>query len=196
MRCHRFCLLRRIFCRWNVFSHTFDHVFLSFVSSSPWAYTNSFNSLISSAYASRSPNNFPSCCIAWKLSLIVGCWERRAAWAGPVVGDGNVSSTDRFLVFRRVTLVGVFATPALLFVLLRRVFAGCHLGVLKLAEERSSSSSSSRSLSRISVLSSASPLCPSKSISSSSNCFSLNSHACLPRLESSDFFTLPLGNPF
>ncbi len=29
MRCHRFCFLRCVFYRWNVFSYTFDNVFLA-----------------------------------------------------------------------------------------------------------------------------------------------------------------------
>lgn len=50
-----------------------------------------------------------------------------------------MSSTGRFLVFRHVALVGVFVTSALLFVLLRRLFAGGPLGVLKFAIESSPS---------------------------------------------------------
>ncbi len=72
---------------------------------------------------------------------------------GPKVGDGNVSSTDRFFVFQRVGLVGEFLTSTPLFALLH-VFAKRPLGVPKLSEGRPSYSSTA--LPQISVLSPAS----------------------------------------
>lgn len=169
-------------------------IFLSSISSFLWAYNNLFNFLISSTYALRSPNNFLSYCIAWKLLLIVDCWERRVALAGPGVGDGNVSSINCFLVFWRITLVGVLAIPWLLVVFLHKVITGCSLRVLKWAEERFSSLF--KSLFQVSVHSSTSLLYSSNNIFSSFNYFSLSCHAYLPRLKSSDSFTLLLGNLF
>ena len=127
------------------------------------------------------------------MSRIVGYFEQHTVLVGPEVGDGNASSTDRFFVFWCVGLVGEFVTSTPLFDLLR-VFAKRPLGVLKLSKERPSSSS--RSLPRISVFSSASTFCISKNLSLSSYFFSLNSRVCLLTLESKDSFILLLGKPF
>ena len=107
--------------------------------------------------------------ISWKLSQIMDGWKQRTTLVDPRVTNENISSTNRFFVFWRLTSVRTFV---LSFDLPRSAFVDSFLEVLKFVEEKSVSSLS-WSLLQTLIFSSLSILCSSKSLSSTFNCFSL-----------------------
>ncbi len=141
----------------------------SLVNSFTWSVNKFFSYLIFLTSASKTDITFSSFCIAWKLWLIVGCWKQCVALAGPGVCDRNISSTDCFLVFWRVTLARASVLP---FSLPRNAFIDWFLGVLKFVKEKSESSPFFLTL-QLLIFSFPSMFCSSKSLSSSFNYFSL-----------------------